>query len=375
MDFALTSQQQHYQTKARDFALEHIAPVVLQLEDDLVLRRQLFERMGKEGYFTLSSALPNGSKADSIAYLCALKEIAKVDAGISVAMTVTNMVAEIIARAGTQEQQMRYLQKIASGALVPASFALTEQDAGSDVKNISTVAEREPAANGDIFKLCGKKQMITNADLSPISIVFAKSDKGISAFITERESEGFAIVKHRRKMGLLTANLVDIQLQGCSAQLLGPEGEGLKIALGALDSGRLGVAAQALGIAEAAFEAAVQYAQTREQFGAPIASKQAIAFKLADMQLSLSAAELLIFQAAWRRDQGLPYSRQASEAKLFASEAACSITDEALQIFGGYGYTKDFPVEKYFRDARVTRIYEGTSEIQRLVIARHVLKP
>lgn len=373
MDFALTPQQEHWQTKAREFALEHIAPCISQLEDDLSLRRNLFERMGKEGLFTLSSSLPNGSKVDTIAFLSALKEIAKVDAGISVAMTVTNMVAEVIAKEGSHEQQTRYWQNIANGVFVPASFALTEQNAGSDVKNMATVAEQD-GANGNNFKLTGKKQMITNADLSPFSIIFAKSSQGISAFITERESAGFAIVKHRKKMGLLTANLVDVELQHCPAQLLGAEGEGLKIALAALDSGRMGVAAQALGIAEAAFEAAVHYAKAREQFGAPIANNQAIAFKIADMQLSLSAAQLLLFQAAWRRDQGLPYTRQASEAKLFASEAACKITDEALQIFGGYGYTKEFPVEKYFRDARVTRIYEGTSEIQRVVIARHVLK-
>jgi len=371
MNFELTKEQKHWQEKAKEFARLHITPYVKQLEEDLNFRSRLFELMASEGFFLLSG------NQDTITYLLALKEIAKADAGISVAMSVTNMVAETIYREGTPEQRDSYLSKIATGSCVPASFALTEKNAGSDAKNMKSSVVR----NGGSYVLTGEKQFITNADMAGVTIVMAKTDSNSdthnsSAFLVDKGTPGFTIVKKENKMGLLTANLVDIKFDECRLEgnkLLGKEGDGLGIALKALDGGRLGVAAQSLGIAESAYEAALAYAKQREQFGKPIAYQQAIAFKLADMRVKLSASELLMLKAAWKKDQGVPYTLEASEAKLFCSEAANEIATEALQIHGGYGYIKDYLVEKYFRDARVTTIYEGTSEIQRLVISRHIL--
>lgn len=376
IDFTLSEGQREWQTKARNFARTEIAPFVQRLEDDLPFRLQLFKRMGMSGYFNLALA------ADSLSYLLALKEIARVDAGIAVAMAVTNMVADAIQRLGSPQQKEKYLAPIARGEGVPFSFALTEKNAGSDVKKIETEAVKDDS--GD-FILTGEKKFITNGDIAGVTIVMAKSafegssaaGTAVTAFLVDKGFPGFSVVKKEQKLGLLTANLVTLKFDSCripASQVLGQQGRGLEIALQALDGGRLGVAAQALGIAESAFEAAKHFAMQRQQFDAPIVQQQAVAFKLADMRVKLSAGELLLFKAAWRRDNGLSYTREASEAKLFCSEAANAIADEALQIHGGCGYTKDYPVEKYFRDARVTTLYEGTSEIQRLIIARHLLK-
>ncbi|MBA2728059.1 MAG: acyl-CoA dehydrogenase family protein [Parachlamydiaceae bacterium] len=376
MDFELSKDQIACNEKARVFVLENIASFVQKLEEDLDFRLELFKLMSREGYFQL--ALPqDGKPKDSIAYLLALKEFARIDAGISVAMTVSNMVSEIIYDVGTPTQKKQYLGENVKNNGAPFSFALTEHQAGSDAKKIQTKATRE----GNNYIIHGEKKYITNADVATVTVVMAKlnddEDPNITAFLIDKGLPGFSIIKKENKLGLLTANLVGFKCDCCripEAQRLGAEGEGFKLALKALDSGRLGVAAQALGIAESAFEAARKFSMEREQFGAPIAKQQAIAFKLADMQVKLSAGELLLFKAAWRKDKGLPYTLEASEAKLYCSEAANQIADEALQIHGGCGYTKDFLVEKYFRDARVTTIYEGTSEIQRLVISREILK-
>lgn len=379
MDFNLNHDQQKLIQKSKEFAQKYISPNIKQLEDDLAFRQQLFANMGKEGFFTLNTpADKGGHRVDAVGYFLALAEISKIEAGIAVSITVTNMVAEAIVGYGTPEQIKKYIPKIANGSSVPMSFALTEKNAGSDAKSIETTAKKD----GDFYILDGEKALITNADISGMTVVMAKvkttdGSHGISAFLVDKGTPGFTILNKETKLGLLTANLVNFKLENCripASQLLGKEGEGLRIALGALDSGRLGVAAQSLGISEAAFEAATSYSKHRKQFGKPISDQQAIAFKLADMQVKISASRLLLLKAAWLLDQGKPYTVEASEAKLFGSEAANWIADEALQIHGGYGYTKQYPVEKYFRDARVTRIYEGTSEIQRLVISRHILK-
>jgi hypothetical protein len=374
MDLSFSKEQKALQDKSRIFADIEISPKVKELEEDHSFRQALFKKMAREGFFLLNvPASHGGSRIDSIAYALSLKEIAKADAGIAVAMSVTNMVAEAIYHYGTEQQRTFYLPRIADGSCVPAAFALTERNIGSDAKNIHLVARRE----NDTYLIDGEKNLITNADSAGVIVVMALTECGVSAFLIDRGTPGFAVVKKEQKLGLLTANLVRLNFTQCvikNSQLLGEEGEGLKIALSSLDSGRLGIAAQAWGIAEAAFEAAVHYAKTREQFGVPIGHHQAIAFKLADMKVKLSAAEGLLLKACCLCDQNLPYTLEASEAKLFCSEAANAIADEALQIHGGYGYTKDYLVEKYFRDARATTLYEGTSEIQRLIISRHVLK-
>lgn len=377
MDFSLTPAQIAKERLCADFAHDEVAPHVKALEEDISLRLTLFQKMAKLGLFSLS--LP-GVSQDTTAYLVGLKALAKVDAGIAVAMAVTNMVAEAIARWGTEKQQKQYLPKVNNGSCIPFSFALTEKQAGSDAKAIQTSVVEDPHDSGYLL-LSGEKQFITNADIAGAIVVMAKGGwtgvkPGISAFLVDRDIPGMSVTKKENKLGLLTANLVSLRFENCRILkecLLGPPGEGLKIALSCLDSGRMGIAAQAVGIAEAAFEAALAFSKERQQFGHPICDNQSIAFKLADMHTKLSAALLMVLRGAWLKDAGQPFSMEAAEAKLFCSEVCNEIVAEALQIHGGYGYIKDYPIEKYYRDVRVTTLYEGTSEIQRLVISRHLL--
>lgn len=291
-------------------------------------------------------------------------------------MSLMNFLGEAIALLGNAEQRRRYLPKFVSGEWSAACFAMTEKEAGSDPRSLQTCATRTDQG----YVINGSKQFITNGDLADVCLVFAKLEgaapgEGVSCFLVERSTPGWRVEKVEQKLGLLTVSLVDLAFENCTVlnwQRLGAEGEGLHIGLSMLDNGRMGIAAQAIGIAEAAFEAALHYSRERQQFGKPIGQHQAVAFKLADMFVKLQASKLLLYQAATLRDQDQPYACEASMAKLFASEAANLIADEALQIHGGYGYVKDLPLERYFRDARVTTIYEGTSEIQRLVISRHL---
>ena len=321
-----------------------------------------------------------GSGCDTIAYILALKAIAKVDAGIAVAMAVSNMVAESISRFGSDQMKKKYFPLIKSGECVPLAFALTEKNAGSDVKSIKAEAHID-TDDSSVYIINGEKQFITNGDMAGALILMAKTKlkngtEGISAFLIDGDNPAINVVKQEKKMGLLTANLVDLKFENLRvpvSNLLGDEGQGLKIALSSLDGGRIGVAAQSIGISEAAFEAALRFSKERHQFGHAISENQAIAFKLADMRVKLSASKLLAYKAGWLKDQGESYFEEASEAKLFCSEACTQITNDALQIHGGYGYIKDYSVEKYFRDGRVTTLYEGTSEIQRLIIARQIL--
>lgn len=373
MDFALNESQLAIEKTCAVFASNEITPHMQEIEDNIDKRRKLFQKMGREGLFTLTVPKSDGGTGvDNVAYVSGLRAVAKTDAGIAVAMAVTNMVAEAIYVFGSHAQKHKYLPAIQDGSCVPLSFAMTELQAGSDVKAILAEAIYDPHKEGR-YLLSGQKQFITNANVAGGLVIIVKTPDGISAFLIDGGMEGMEITKEERKLGLLTANLVDIQFNLCSLSvdnMLGKPGDGLKIALSCLDSGRIGIAAQSVGIGEAAFEAALEYAKKRRQFGRPIIENQAIAFKLADMRVQLSAATNMLYRAAWLKDQGQPFTVQAAEAKLFCSEICNKIADEGLQIHGGYGYVKGYFAEKYFRDARATTIYEGTSEIQRLVISR-----
>lgn len=380
MNFELAPHQIQIDELCTIFARNEIAPRIKELEENVDMRLELFRRMANMGLFLLSVPKQHGGNfIDTISYVIALKAFAKVDAGISVAIAVTNMVSETISRFGTEEQHKKYIPKIGSGECVPLSFALTEKNAGSDAKAIQAEAHYDPE-NQHVFIINGEKQFITNGDIAGAIIMMAKTknrsgEEEISAFLIDKETPGLSVVKKENKLGLLTANLVSLRFDNCrvpAEQLLGQQGQGLQIALSSLDSGRIGIAAQAVGIAEAAFEAALRFAKERYQFGHAIGDNQGIAFKLADMKVKLSAARLMLYKAAWLKDKGEIFSEEASEAKLYCTEASNEIVDEALQIHGGYGYIKDYPVEKYFRDARVTTLYEGTSEIQRIIISRHI---
>jgi alkylation response protein AidB-like acyl-CoA dehydrogenase len=320
-----------------------------------------------------------GAEAGVIAYSLAMQEIARADASVSVAMAVTNMVAEVICRFGTDEQKRRHVPRLVSGEAVAGAFALSEPQAGSDPGAMTTTATPSPRG----FRLDGSKQWITSGDRAGVVIVWARhpgasSDgRAISAFIVEGGTPGMTAGRHEDKMGLRGSSTVPLLFDGCElpeSALLGKAGGGLSVALAALDGGRIGIASQALGLGRAALEAATAYAKERRQFGRPIADNQAIQFRLADTATELEVAHLLTLRAAWLKDRKRPFTREASMAKLYASEAAGRACDAAVQIHGGYGYTREYPVERYYRDVRVARIYEGTSEVQRIVIARNLLQ-
>jgi alkylation response protein AidB-like acyl-CoA dehydrogenase len=312
-----------------------------------------------------------------VAYSLAMMEIAQGDAATAVTMAVNNMVAETIVKFGTPAQKERYVPKICDGTYAAGSFALSEPHAGSDARAMRTTARK----TGDGFVLNGSKQWITSGAHAGVFIVWAQTgdekNKAVSAFLVEGGTPGLVIGKPEDKMGLRASNTVAISFEDMhipADALLSTEGAGFKIAMMALDGGRIGIASQSVGIGRAALAAAVEYAKERSAFGQAISDFQATQWKIADMETELSAAELLTWRAAALKEQGTPFTREASMAKLFASESANRAVAHAVQIHGGYGYVKEFPVERYYRDARVTTIYEGTSEIQRLVIARDVLK-
>ncbi len=378
MDFDFTKEQMGIEEKARKFALLEIAPIVEKLEEDLTLRQEIYKKMAHAGFLLM--CVPQeygGSYTDCLSYALALKGIARVDAGMAVAMSVINMMAEVLSLYGTREQKDKYISQIKKGECLPLAFALTEKESGSDAKSIKTEAIQDPK-DPNYYLLNGSKQFITNADAAGLILVMARTDstqgaKGITAFLMDQNTEGFKVDKKERKLGLLTANLIDFSLNNCRVhknQILGELGQGFEIAMRALDAGRIGISAQALGIAEAAYEAALQHAKERIQFGHPIGDNQAIAFKLADMFVKLNAGKGLLYKVCLEKDKGVDVNLSAAVAKLFCTESSIEIVNEALQIFGGYGYVKDYPLEKYYRDVRVTTLYEGTSEIQRLIISR-----
>ena len=317
-----------------------------------------------------------GIDAGAVAYSLALTEVARCCASTAVTMAVTNMVADAINAFGDETQKQRYIPGLASGALVSGSFSLSEPGSGSDAASLSASAGRR----GDTYVLNGTKCWVTSGDHAGVLLIMAKTDadagaRGISAFLVEPSMPGFSIGSHEKKMGLRGSSTVTINLDDCevpAANRLGPEGVGFKIAMRALDGGRIGIGSQAIGMHSACLEASRTYALDRKQFGKAIADFQAMQWKIADMATSLDAARLLVLRAATMKDQGLPFTKEASMAKLYATEAANQAALEAIQIHGGYGYTDEFAVERHLRDVRVSTIYEGTSEIQRLVIARQI---
>ena len=361
----------------RDFAKTEIEPFVEKMEQG-EFPKELIKQMGQLGLMGITAPVEfGGSEMDFTSYILAINELSKVSAVIGVILSVhTSVGTNPILYFGTDKQKRKYVPKLASGEYLGA-FCLTEPSSGSDAGSLKTRAVRD----GEDYIINGAKVFITNGGEADVYIVFASTDpqagsRGISAFIVEKDTPGFIIGKDERKMGLHGSKTVQLTFENMRVPVtnrLGEEGEGFKIALANLDVGRIGIAAQSLGIAEAALEAATNYAKERVQFGKPIAQQQAVGFKLANMATAVEAAKLLVYRAAYLRSQNLPCGKEASMAKLFASQTAMDTAIEAVQIFGGYGYTEDYPVERYFRDAKVTQIYEGTSEIQRIVISKHVL--
>lgn len=378
MDLTFTEEQQMMRDMVQNFAKTEIEPFIPRMEAG-EFPREILKKMGGLGLMGIT--VPEeygGAGMDFVSYISAIHELSKVSAVVGVILSVhTSVGTNPIMYFGNDEQKSRYLPKLASGEYLGA-FCLTEASSGSDAGSLKTRALKKE----DHYVLNGSKMFITNGGEADVYIVFASTDSskgtyGISAFIVDKDTPGLVIGKDERKMGLHGSRTVELsfdQMKVPAENLLGEENGGFKIAMANLDVGRIGIAAQALGIAEAALEAATGYAKERVQFGKPIAAQQGVGFKLADMATAVEAARLLVYRAAQLRAEGLPCGKEASMAKLFASKAAVEGSIDAVQVFGGYGYTEDYPVERYFRDAKVTEIYEGTSEIQRIVISKHLLK-
>jgi alkylation response protein AidB-like acyl-CoA dehydrogenase len=377
MDFALSDDQREIQALTREFAQAEIEPNASQWDRDHQFPRELFGKLAELGL--MGACVPEeygGAGADFLSYILVLEELSRADAGVGVTVAVhTSACALPILNFGTEEQRARFVPPLARGEGIGA-FALTEPEAGSDAGALRTRAE--PTNGG--WTITGSKQWITNGAHASTFLLFARTDqdtpgpKGVSAFILD--ADHVTITREEEKLGLNSSVTNDIAVEGVEVgrdRLLHEEGKGFTVAMATLDGGRIGIAAQALGIAQAAYDVAREYAKERRTFGKRLAEHQAIQWKLADMATEIDAARLLVYRAAWLKDQGRSHTEEGAKAKLFASETARRQTAEAIQILGGYGYTKEFPVERYYRDAKITEIYEGTSEIQRLVIARSVL--
>ena len=377
MDFDLTQDQREIQALTRDFAQAEIDPHASQWDREHYFPRELFGKLA--GLGLMGACVPEeygGAGADFLSYILVLEELSRADAGVGVTVAVHTSAATLpILAYGTDEQKSRFVPPLARGEQLGA-FALTEAEAGSDAGALRTKAEQR----GDGWKITGAKQWITNGRHAGTFILFARTDpetagpRGISAFILD--AEHVRVTRDEEKLGLNSSTTNDLVVEGAQIgrdRLLHEENRGFRVAMGTLDGGRIGIAAQALGIAQAGYEVARAYAAERRAFGQRIADFQAIQHKLADMSMEIDAARLLVYRAAWLKQQARRHTEEGAKAKLFASEMARRQTAEAIQILGGYGYTKEFPVERYYRDAKITEIYEGTSEIQRLVIARSIL--
>jgi alkylation response protein AidB-like acyl-CoA dehydrogenase len=377
VEFSLSADQREIQALARDFAGAEIEPRASDWDREHAFSQELLGKLAEPGL--LGVCVPEeygGAGADFLSYILVLEELSRADAGVGVTVAVhTSAVTLPILTFGTDEQRSRFVPPLARGEAIGA-FALTEPEAGSDAGSLRTAA----IANGDGWSISGSKQWITNGNFAGTVLLFARTDaetpgpKGVSAFILD--GEHVRVTRVEEKLGLNSSATVDLVVEGAEVgrdRLLHEEGKGFTVAMATLDGGRIGIAAQALGIAQAAYDAAREYALERRQFGKRIADFQAIQWKLADMATEIDAARLLVYRAAWLKQEGRPHTEEGAKAKLFASEMARRQTAEAIQILGGYGYTKEFPVERYYRDAKITEIYEGTSEIQRLVIARSIL--
>jgi alkylation response protein AidB-like acyl-CoA dehydrogenase len=377
VDFEPSAEQREVQKLARDFARQEIEPHAAEWDREHRFPREVFAKLAEVGL--MGTCVPEeygGAGTDFLSYILVLEELSRADAGVGVTVAVhTSAVTLPLLVFGTDEQRSRFVPPLAGGEHLGA-FALTEPEAGSDAGSLRTSAE--PEADG--WRITGAKQWITNGRHAGTFLLFARTDattpgaRGVSAFILD--ADHVRITRDEEKLGLNSSVTNDIVVEGVVVgrdRLLHEEGKGFRVAMQTLDGGRIGIAAQAVGIAQAAFDVAREYAKERHTFGKPIAEHQAIQMKLADMATEIDAARLLVYRAATMKDRGQPVTEAGAKAKLFASEMARRQTGEAIQILGGYGYTKEFPVERYYRDAKVTEIYEGTSEIQRLVIARSIL--
>lgn len=378
MDFLLDGEHQQIRQLVRDFALREVAPGAAERDETEHFDRGLFNQMAKLGL----TGIPwpeeyGGAGMDYLAYVITVEELSRVCASTGVALSAhTSLAGWPIYKFGTEAQKQKYLRPLAEGQWLGA-YGLTEPGSGSDAAGMRTTAVR----NGDAYVLNGNKVFITNGGSAEVYVVFALTDpeqrtRGISAFIVEQGMPGFRIGKKEKKMGIRASTTVELVFEDCAVPVenrLGEEGFGFKIAMMTLDGGRNGIAAQALGIAQGAFDVARDYARQRKQFGKAIGDNQAIQFKLADMATKIEAARLLTYQAAWLESHGHPYGQASAMSKVFASDTAMEVTTEAVQVLGGYGYMREYAVERMMRDAKITQIYEGTNEIQRLVIARQLL--
>jgi alkylation response protein AidB-like acyl-CoA dehydrogenase len=379
MNFQLTEEQLAVRDAARDFAINELLPGVIERDTHEKVPLEQLKKMGELGFMGMMvDPKYGGGGMDTISYVLAMEEISKIDASASVAMSVNNsLVCWGLEKFGTEEQKQKYLTRLATGEIVGA-FCLSEPEAGSDATSQSTTAEDK----GDYYLLNGTKNWITNGSTASVYLVIAqthpeKKHKGINALIVERGMPGFVVGKKEEKLGIRgsdTHSLMFTDVKVPKSNRIGEDGFGFTFAMSTLNGGRIGIAAQALGIASGAYELALKYSKERKAFGKPISQHQAIQFKLADMATNIEAARLLCFQAAYLKDTKQDFSKSSAMAKLFSSQVAMDTTIEAVQVHGGYGYVKEFHVERLMRDAKITQIYEGTSEIQKIVISRELLK-
>jgi len=379
MDFVLSEEHLMIQKAARDFAEQELLPGVIDRDEHQHFPEELIRKMADLGFMGMMVKPEyGGAGLDTLSYVLAVEEISKIDASAAVCMSVNNsLVCWGLQEFGTEEQKQHYLTRLARGEWIGA-FLLSEPEAGSDASAQHTTAEDR----GDYYVLNGVKNWITNAGLASVLLVMAQThpdrgSHGINAFIVESQWPGVILGAKENKMGIRGSDTRSVTFQDVKVpkqNRIGEDGFGFKFAMKTLEGGRIGIAAQALGIAAGAYERALRYAKERKAFGVPIAQHQAIQFKLADMATQIEAARMLVWKAAWEKDQNRPYGFYSSMAKLFASEVAMWVTTEAVQIHGGYGYVKEYHVERMMRDAKITQIYEGTSEIQRLIISRHILQ-
>lgn len=379
MQFLLSEEHEMIRKMVRDFARNEVEPTAAERDEEERFDRDIFDQMGELGLCGIPWPEEYGGiGGDYLGYVIAVEELSRVCASVGVTLSAhTSLAGWPIFKFGSEEQKQKFLRPMAEGKKIGA-YGLTEPGSGSDAGNMKTTAKKD----GDHYIINGSKIFITNAGDAEIYVVFARTDidagtRGVSAFIVEKGTPGFSFGKKEKKLGIRSSPTLEIIFEDCrvpAENLLGKEGEGFKIAMMTLDGGRNGIAAQAVGIAQGALDASVDYAKERKQFGKPIGVNQGIGFKLADMATKVEAARLLTYQAAWRESEGLPYGKESAMSKLFAGDIAMEVTTDAVQVFGGYGYTKEYPVERYMRDAKITQIYEGTQEIQRLVISKMLLK-
>jgi alkylation response protein AidB-like acyl-CoA dehydrogenase len=378
MDFKLTEEQEMIRKMVRDFAEKEIAPLARENDEKSTYPREIADKLGELGIMGMTMPTEyGGAGADHISYTIAIEELSRVDGSFGTVVSVNNsLVCDPILKYGTEEQKKEFLTPIAKRGI--GAFSLTEPGAGSDAGSQKTTA----VLDGDEYVINGTKNFVSNGKLADVTLLFAMTDiskghRGISAFLIADGTPGFTKGKKEDKLGIRACDTIEISFEDCripKENLLGEVGQGLRIALGTLDGGRIGIGAQAVGIAQGALDESVRYSKEREQFGRPISSFQAIQWKLANIATEVDAARLLVRKAASAKEQGKKFSFEAAMAKLFASDVAVKATREAIQVFGGYGYVKEYPVERFYRDAKVTEIYEGTSEIQRIVISRALLK-